>query len=68
MWSLRNRSCLAIKNIYTSGGLIYYAKRKARDDEARAAYQREFEIEDLNGIFMRDIIWEEMKPDDIRLR
>lgn len=47
---------------------IYYAKRKARDDEARAAYQREFEIEDLNGIFMRDIIREEMKPDDIRLR
>lgn len=47
---------------------IYYAKRKARDDEARAAYQREFEIEDLNGIFMRDIIRKEMKPDDIRLR
>lgn len=47
---------------------IYYAKRKTRDDEARAAYQREFEIEDLNGIFMRDIIREEMTPDDIRLR
>ena len=47
---------------------IYYAKRKARDDEARAAYQREFEIEDLNGIFIRDIIREGMKPDDIRLR
>ena len=47
---------------------IYYAKRKARDDEARLAYQREFEIEDLNGIFMRDIIREEMKLDDIRLR
>lgn len=47
---------------------IYYAKRKARDDEARLAYQREFESEDLDGIFMRDIIREEMKPDDIRLR
>lgn len=47
---------------------IYYAKRKARDDEAREAYQKELESEDLDGIFMRDIIREEMKPDDPRLR
>lgn len=47
---------------------VYYAKRKARDDEAREAYQRELENEDLNGIFMRDIIREEMKSDDDRLR
>jgi hypothetical protein len=47
---------------------IYYAKRKARDDEARAAYLKELENEDLNGIFMRDIIREEMKPNDPRLR
>lgn len=46
----------------------YYAKRKARDDEARAAYLKELENEDLNGIFMRDILREEMKPDDERLR
>lgn len=47
---------------------VYYAKRKARDDEARAAYQRELEKDDLDGIYMRDIIREEMKQDDIRLR
>jgi hypothetical protein len=47
---------------------IYYAKRKARDDEARAAYLKELENEDLDGIFMRDIIREEMKPNDPRLR
>lgn len=46
---------------------LYYAKRKARDDEARTAYNKELENEDLNGIFMRDIIREEMKPDDPRL-
>lgn len=47
---------------------VYYAKRKARDDEARAAYNKELEKEDLDGIFMRDIIREEIKPNDSRLR
>lgn len=47
---------------------VYYAKRKARDDEARAAYYKELEKEDLDGIFMRDIIREEIKPYDSRLR
>lgn len=47
---------------------IYYAKRKARDDEARAAYMKELEQDDINGIFMRDIIREEIKADDSRLR
>lgn len=47
---------------------IYYAKRKARDDEAREAYNKELEAEDLNGLFMRDIIREEIGPDDARLR
>lgn len=47
---------------------VYYAKRKARDDEARTAYMKELEHEDIDGIFMRDIIREEMKQDDPRLR
>lgn len=47
---------------------IYYFKRKARDDEARAAYNKELENEDIEGIFMRDIIREEMKSNDPRLR
>ena len=46
----------------------YYAKRKARDDEAREAYNKELEAEDLNSLFMRDIIREEIGPDDPRLR
>ncbi len=46
---------------------IYYEKRVKRDEEARAAYYRELETDDINGIFMRDIIREEMKPDDPRL-
>ena len=47
---------------------VYYAKRKARDDEARATYMKELEMDDINGIFMRDIIREEIKADDPRLR
>lgn len=47
---------------------VYYAKRTARDNEARNAYNKKLENEDLDGIFMRDIIREEMKPDDPRLR
>ena len=47
---------------------VYYAKRKARDDEARAAFRAELERDDLDGLYMRDIIREEVQPNDPRLR
>lgn len=47
---------------------VYYAKRKARDDDARVSYRAELELDDLNGLFMRDIIREEVQPNDPRLR
>ena len=47
---------------------VYYTRRKARDDKARNEYFAESERDDLDGIFMRDIIREEMKPEDVRLR
>ncbi len=46
----------------------FYAKRKARDDDARAAFNAELEKDDVNGLYMRDIIREEVKPNDPRLR
>lgn len=46
---------------------LYYTKRKARDSEARAAYAAEVEKDDIDGIFMRDIIQKEIKPDDVCL-
>ena len=46
----------------------YFIKRKNRDDGARKAFYAELENEDLNGLFMRDIIREEVKPNDSRLR
>ena len=47
---------------------IYYARRKKRDNEARNAFFAELEKDDVNGIYMRDIIKEEMTSEDIRLR
>lgn len=46
----------------------YYAKRKGRDDEARAAFRAELERDDPDGLYMRDIIREGVRPDDLRLR
>lgn len=46
----------------------YYPKRKARDDAARADYMRELEHDDIEGIFMRDIIREKMEASDERLQ
>ena len=59
-----------IKFVYSeiADNSIYYARRKKRDDDARMSYFKELENEDLNGIFMRDIIMEEMKSDDTRLQ
>lgn len=47
---------------------IYFPRRKRRDEEARAAYRAELEREAIGGLFMRDIIREEIKADDTRLR
>jgi len=47
---------------------IYYARRKARDDEARAAFVAELEREDVDGLYMRDIIREGVTANDARLR
>ena len=47
---------------------LYYARRKVRDDEARAAYIAELAKDDVDGIYMRDIIREEMMDDDARLQ
>lgn len=47
---------------------VYYAKRKPRDEEARSAFRAELEKDDMDGLYMRDIIREEVKADDPRLR
>jgi len=63
----------AFKNIIFKGfeiadNSVYYAKRKTRDENARINYQKELENDDIDGIFIRDIIRLEMKENDLRLR
>ena len=47
---------------------VYYARRKVRDDEARAGFFAELEKEDIDGLYMRATIREEAKADDPRVR
>lgn len=47
---------------------IYYNRKKIRDEEARNTFLKELENDDMDGIYLRDIIKEEMKNDDQRLR
>ena len=49
-------------------GELFYLKRMQRDEEARAAYRMLAMKPDLDGIFMRDILREEMMPNDVRLQ
>ena len=51
-----------------SDNTIYYARRKARDDAARSAFFAELERDDMDGIYIRDLIRGEVKADDPRLR
>ena len=46
----------------------YYPKRQARDLQARELYIQELEKEDVNGLYIRDLIREEVRGDDPRLR
>ncbi len=59
---------IKFKSAELADNTIYYARRKMRDDDARSAFFAELEKEDVNGIYMRDIIREEMTADDARLR
>lgn len=53
---------------YEAGNsLIYFTKKKERDTAARKSYQKQLAEEDLEGIFMRDILREKIRNDDPRL-
>lgn len=59
---------IKFKSFELADNTIYYARRKKRDDEARNAFFEELEKEDVDGIYIRDIIREGMTSDDARLR
>ena len=49
-------------------GSIYYLKRKLRDEAVRSQYRQLAMQMDLDGIFMRDILRDRLRPEDIVLR
>lgn len=46
---------------------VYFKKRRQRDAEAKAAFRKELEREDVNGLFIRDLMKEGIQADDPRL-
>ncbi len=46
----------------------FYPQKKKRDDNARSRYREEVMRDDISGLYMRDIIREEVGPDDPRIR
>jgi hypothetical protein len=46
----------------------YYAKRMARDSQARADFRAELERENIDGLFLMDLIRGKVMPDDPRIR
>lgn len=65
--SVRGFEALRYLSYETVDGSIYSVRRKMRDDKARADYFAELEKQDLNGLYVREIISKEMKPDGICL-
>lgn len=61
-------NCIHFVSCEPADNRLYYALRKNRDDEARAAYLAELENEDIEGLYMRDIIREGVKADDPRIQ
>ena len=49
-------------------GKKYHALRKERMENAKEDYNRMLEASDISGFFMRDLILQEVKADDSRLR
>lgn len=64
------RSKTSFERIHFDGyepadGSIYYIKRKQRDEAARTQYRQLAMQMDLDGIFMRDILRDNLRPKDI---
>ena len=47
---------------------VYYVRRKARDESARKQYLKLLEDDSADGMYLRDLIREEVAPDDARIR
>ena len=55
-------------NYQIADNSVYYARKSDRDIKARNDFQKELEQDDINGLFMRDILKEKIKENDTRLQ
>lgn len=65
--SKRAFDCIQFQSYEFVDNKEYYPKRLARDRQARTAFFKELEKEDLNGIFIRDLMREDVNANDPRL-
>lgn len=66
--SRKSFDVIQFQDYITVDSTKYYIKRKFRDDEARDLYRKSLEKDDINGLYIRDIIREGLKANDPRLR
>ena len=58
---------ISFKDYLVADNTVYYVRRKHRDETARAAFRAELDKEDLDGIFIRDLMRMEVTDDALRL-
>ena len=59
---------LEFVSFYRADDAIYYPRRMIRDLNARAGFYAESDIGDDGGLYVADLLREEVKPDDERIR
>lgn len=68
-WSDKSFSNIQFIDAIPADAAIYYGRKKARDDEARKAYRSSKRSKDnINELFIIDIMREEIKNGDPRLQ
>ncbi len=66
--SKKSFDLIEFKNYEISEGQKYYSLRLNRMEKAKADYKKSLEDSDISGLFIRDLILEEVKENDTRLR
>ena len=66
--SKKSFDLIEFKNYEFAEGQKYYSLRLNRMEKAKADYKKSLEDSDISGLFIRDLILEEVKENDTRLR
>ena len=61
-------SNITFKDYTIADAAIYFSKRQKRNNDANIEYRKNQSVDDINGLYMRDIIRERIDNNDTRLR